>query len=60
MWQSYKTPTHKTKNHIKMDNKHSSDKFDTIIAKKSKKNMINTRSNKKSNESKTEVFQSTH
>lgn len=34
-------------NHIKIDNKHSSDKFDATTAKKSRKNMINAGSNEK-------------
>lgn len=41
-----------------MDNKYNSNKFDVTAAKKSRKNIINAGSNKESNGSKAEIFQS--
>lgn len=57
---AYKTFIHKTENHIKVNNEHGSDKFNAITAKKSRKNMVDAGSDKKSNRSKAEVFQLTH
>lgn len=56
---AYKISIYKIKNHIKVYNKHSFDKFDTILTKKSRKNMIDTRFNEKLNRLKAEIFQST-
>lgn len=57
---AYKTPTHKTENHIEVDNKYSSDESNTTAAKKSRKDMINARSDKNLNRSKAEISQLTH
>lgn len=55
---AYKTPTHKIKNHIKIDNKYSFNKFNILAVKKSRKIIVDTRFNKKLNKSKAEIFQS--
>lgn len=42
-------------NHIKVDNEYSSDESDAIAAKKSRKDMVDARSDEESNESEAEV-----
>lgn len=56
----HKTRTSKTENYIEVDNKYDSDELDVIMAKKSRKDMVDARSDKKLNGSKAKVFQSTH
>lgn len=43
-----------------MNNKHDFNEFDIIAAKKSRKDMIDARSDQKLNGSEAEIFQSTH
>lgn len=57
---AYKISIYKIKHYIKVYNKHNFDKFDTIATKKSRKNIIDTRFNEKSNRLKVEIFQSTY
>lgn len=45
-------------NYIKIDNKHDFDKSNAIVAKKSKKDIIDARFDKKSNRSEAKAFQS--
>lgn len=56
---AYKTFIHKTENYIKVNNEYGFDEFNAITTKKSRKNMVDAGSDKKSNRSKAEIFQST-
>lgn len=57
---AYKTPIHKTENHIKVDNIYGFIEFDATMAKKSRKNIVDTRSNEKLNGSNAKISQLIH
>lgn len=56
----YKISIYKIKNYMEVDNKYSSNEFDTIAAKKSRKDMVDTWFNKKLNKPEAKISQSTY